>query len=335
MVEEYLLTGEPVASATIANKAGRPTFATEKLSPATIRNAMAELTERGYLSQPHTSAGRIPNASAIQHFVDSLSPSRFRRGDYSGFQRRLQQHESWHDRVEEGTHLLKDLTQNVSMSAALPSTSQVLHQVELSPLGQRQYLMIVVTADRVVHNQIITLEEDLRPEELAEIRNYINFEFSGWNLDEARKELELRLANDQHDYAALLRRVELFYHRGLLDCGFTPYVFLDGAAYLVGLDLHLTRERLRELFQTLEQKKHILRILNQYLEGAAERPAVKVGLGEAHGAMEEFSLVGIEVSLAGGAKARVAVLGPLRLNYPRVMAAVMEVGQALASMRDA
>jgi heat-inducible transcriptional repressor len=336
VVELYLETGEPVASSAVAQHAKHGTAAATAAmpSPATIRNAMAELAERGLLTQPHASAGRIPSPAAIQLYVDSLPLPRGRRTEIQDWQRRLQEFTAWQDRVEEGTHWLTDLTQNVSLSAALPPASQTLHQVEITPLGGMQYLVIVVTADRAVHNQIVTLEQELRTEELQEIRNYINTEFSGWALEEARRELEARLEAEHEDYSQLLRRVELFYQRGLLDCGLAPYVFLDGAAYLVGLNLHLTRERLRELFQTLEQKKQILRILNQYLEGAARRPAVKVGLGEAHPALSEFSLVGVEVKLGAGAKARVAVLGPLRLNYQRILAAVSEVGQALETTSE-
>jgi heat-inducible transcriptional repressor len=318
IVESYLETGEPVSSSMVAQNGAA------NLSSATIRNAMAELTELGYLKQPHTSAGRVPTPPAIQLYVDSLAPARPRRLESVEWQRKLQSLDNWQERVEEGTHLLKDLTQNVTIAAALPPSSQVLHQVEFSPLGQRQYLMIVITGDRAVHNQVVSLEQDLALEDLAEIRNYLNREFSGWRFEEARRELETRLAAERSHYDALLRRVELFYERGLLDFGPAPYVFLDGAAYLVGLDPHVTRERLRELFQALEQKKQILRLLSQYLEGAAGEPAVKVGLGEAHPAMSDISLVGLEVPLEGGARARFAVLGPLRLNYPRIMSAVLE-----------
>ncbi len=325
VVELYLETGEPVSSQMVAQ---RP-FWGQAPSPATVRNGMAELTELGLLTQPHTSAGRLPAPAAIQYYVDSLAPARSRRGDQAAWLWKLQSLDSWQDRVEESTHLLTDLTQNVSISAALPPASQVLHQVEFSPLGQKQYLMIVITGDRAVHNQTVTLERDLTIEDLAEIRNYVNREFAGWTFEEARQELESRLAQESSDYQALLRRVELFTSRGLLDFGPTTQVFLDGAAYLVGLDLQMTRERLRELFQTLEQKKQILRLLDEYLSGTAGVPAVKVGLGDAHPAMADFSLVGVEVPIEGGAKARVAVLGPLRLNYPRVISAVQEVGQAL------
>jgi heat-inducible transcriptional repressor len=290
---------------------------------------MAELTEMGLLTQPHTSAGRLPAPAAIQFYVDALAPARGRRGDSAPWFWKLQSIDSWQDRVEESTHLLKDLTHNVSISAALPPASQVLHQVEFSPLGQKQYLMIVITGDRAVHNQTVTLERDLTIEDLAEIRNYVNREFSGWTFDEARQELEARMAEESNDYQALLRRVELFYSRGLLDFGPMTQVYLDGAAYLVGQDLQMTRERLRELFETLEQKKQILRLLDQYLNGVAGTPAVKVGLGEAHPSLADISLVGIEVPVEGGAKARVAVLGPLRLNYSRVISAVQEVSQAL------
>jgi heat-inducible transcriptional repressor len=142
--------------------------------------------------------------------------------------------------------------------------------------------------------------------------------------------LERRLEDEKSEYRHLLERIELFYARGLLDFGWGPIVFLDGAAYLLGLDLHLTKERLRELFQALEQKKKIIEILDEYLKASGPGPAVKVGLADAHPALEEFSLIGMQVPLATGMSARIAVLGPLRLNYPRTIAAVLEVGQALA-----
>ncbi len=295
---------------------------------------MAELAELGLLTQPHTSAGRIPTAAAIQFYVSSLTQVRPNPAEVSKLQQQFQAIHSVPDRVEEGSHMLTGLTQNVAITAALPPASQLLHQVELLALAARQVLMVVITSDQNVRNQVITLDHDLSSDELAEIRNYINYEFAGLSLAEARRALTERLQDDRNQYRALLRRVELFHARGLFDNGVGPRVFLDGAAYLVGLDLHLTKERMRELFQALEQKQQILRLLDQFLQGSSKIPAIQVGLGEAHPALRDFTLIGVQVPLAGGMSARVAVLGPLRLNYQRTIAAVMQVGQALAQSAD-
>jgi heat-inducible transcriptional repressor len=325
IVEAYLDSGEAVSSSAIAQRR----FTGSSPSPATVRNAMAELAELGLLTQPHASAGRIPTPLAIQSYVASLGQVRPNAAEVNKLQLRLRSISSLSERVEEGSHVLTGLTQNVGITAALPSTSQLLHQIELLPLAARQYLMVVITSDRAVKNQVVSIDHDLRPEELVEIRNYINQEFVGWTLADARRALAERLQDERNQYYALLRRIEAFYTQGLFEGSEGPRVFLDGAAYLVGLDLHLTREKMRELFQALEQKKQVLQMLDQFLQGSAQAPAIQIGLGEAHPALSEFSLIGLEVPIGGGMSARVAVLGPLRLNYLRTIAAVMEVGQAL------
>lgn len=326
IVEAYLESGEAVSSSSVAQRR----FSGASPSSATVRNAMAELAELGLLTQPHASAGRVPTALAIQSYVGALGHVRANPVEVTKLQEKFRFFRSLPDRIEEGSHVLTGLTHNVAITAALPSTAQLLHQVELLLIAPRQFLMVVITSDRSVRNQVVTLDHDLRTDELAEIRNYINHEFAGWSLSDARRALEDRLQDERNQYHALLRRVELFYTRGLFDNARGPQVFLDGAAYLIGLDLHLTKERMRELFQALEQKQQVLQLLDQFMQGSDSTPAIQVGLGEAHPALSGFTLIGVQVPLAGGMSARVAVLGPLRLNYPRTIAAVMEVGQALS-----
>jgi heat-inducible transcriptional repressor len=325
LVELYLETGEAVGSAAVA----RGEFIGGAPSPATVRNAMAEMAEMGLLTQPHASAGRVPTPMAIRDYVAGLRQVRTNAAEVSRLHRRLKEIPAWADRVEESSHELTGRTRNLALVAAVPEASPVLRQVELLPLGARQYLMVVVTADENVRNQVVRTGQELSSSELGEIRNYINREFAGWTLDEARTALEQRLADERSQYHALLRKVEVFHAQGLFVGGDGPRIFLDGAAYLVGLDLHLTRERMRELFEALAQKQQLLQMLDQFLQGAQERPAIQVGLGEIHPALSEFSLIGVEAPIGGGLTARVAVLGPLRLNYPRTIAAVMEVGLAL------
>lgn len=103
---------------------------------------------------------------------------------------------------------------------------------------------------------------------------------------------------------------------------------MGGASYLVGLDLHLTREKMRELFRALEEKKRILELLDGFLEHPVGEIAVQVGLAEMHPSMRELSLVGLPVVLPNGISAVIAVLGPMRMNYTRAMSAVQHVGKA-------
>src|SRR5580700_10738004 len=166
IVRAYIQTGEPVSSRSIARRRSNA------LSPASIRNVMADLADEGYLSQPHTSAGRLPTAKAFQFYVRSLSAMRIAaaeaerlRNEFSGLQT-LGAH------MERSSYILMELTRNVGIAAAIPSLAQQLDQVELVPLSDRRVLMILVTSDHAVRNRVVVLDRPVSPEELASIRNY-------------------------------------------------------------------------------------------------------------------------------------------------------------------
>ncbi len=322
VVRAYIDTGEPVASKAIAGR--RQTW----LSAASVRNVMAELCEEGYLSQPHTSAGRVPTEKAFREFVRDLPVPKPSSSEIE----RLRTEYEGAGSVERTSHLLTELTRNVGIAAAIPASSQVLNCVELLPLADRRVLVVVVTAGSAVHNRVITLEESLTADELASIRNYLNYHFSGWMLAEARRELQRRLELESAYYDALLGRLRMLHSRGFLDIEFDPEVHLEGAANLFALDLHLTWESMRRLLRALEEKRRILQILDRFLESAEGAVHAQVGLGEVDPAMKELSLIGIVVPTAGGMTAKIAVLGPMRMHYEKVMAAVALVGRTLQSL---
>jgi heat-inducible transcriptional repressor len=175
---------------------------------------------------------------------------------------------------------------------------------------------------------VVTLEESLTSDELASIRNYINRNFTGWSLENVRRELAGRLARAEATYDAVLQKLTVLYSKGLLDIGAAPEVRMDGASNLVVLDLHLTKEKMRELFRALEEKKRVLELLDRFLENPAGEVGVHVGLGGIHPSMRELSLIGLPVRLEDGLSAVIAVLGPMRMNYTRVISTVQHVGQA-------
>jgi heat-inducible transcriptional repressor len=235
-------------------------------------------------------------------------------------------------RVERSSHMLTEMTQSVGITAAIPTSSQTLDQIELVALADQRVLMIVVTRDRMVHNRVVSLDEPVSQDELVSIRNYINHNFAGWNLVAIHADLKRRFEQQSAAYDALLKKVTLLYSKGLLDVELEPEIHLEGASNLVGLDLSLTRETLRELFHTLEEKKRILQLLDRFLEQPAGELAVQVGLADAHPSMRELSLIGVSVSLPGGLSAKIAVLGPMRMNYGKAMSAVFHVGHAFRSL---
>jgi heat-inducible transcriptional repressor len=181
----------------------------------------------------------------------------------------------------------------------------------------------------MVRNRVVLLDEPIAVEELISIRNYINRNFSGWQLGEARRELVRRMLQDRELFQAAMCKVQVLYQKGLLDSDFGPEVHMEGASNLLGLDLHLTRETMRELLCALEEKKRLIELLDRFLGLPPGELTVRVGLEEAHPAMKDLALIGMTVRMASGLPAKVAVLGPMRMQYERVMAAVLQTSRAL------
>jgi heat-inducible transcriptional repressor len=323
IVRAYIETGEPVGSRTISK------LREDALSPASVRNVMADLADEGYLSQPHTSAGRIPTEKAFQLYVASLQGQRMLSSESDRLRHEFSGLDTIGARVERSSYLLMELTRNVGIAAAIPALSQELDQIELVPLSDNRVLMILATRDHMVRNRVVTLEEAASPDELVSIRNYVNRNFAGWQLGAARRELLRRLLEERELYDAALRKLQTLYRKGLLEGDSSPEIHMEGASNLLGLDLHLTRETLRDLLGALEQKRRLMELLDRFLEQPPGELAVRVGLEEAHPAMKHLVLIGMTIQLASGLPAKVAVLGPMRMNYERVMSAVFETSKAL------
>ena len=326
IVRAYIETGEPVGSRTISKQRS------DGLSPASIRNAMADLADEGYLSQRHTSAGRMPTEKAFRVYVRSLAAGRMPAAAAQRVHAELSELDTMEARVERSSHILTELTHNVGIAAAMPTGGQVLDQIELLALSDGRVLMILVTRDRMVRNRVVMLGEPVTQDELGSIRNYVNRNFGGWTLREARLELLRRMDLERATYDAVMRKLSTLYQKGLLDSDTAPEVHMEGASNLVGIDLHLTREKMRDLFRALEEKERLVELLDRFLEEMPGGVQVCVGLEEAHPAMKELALIGITLALPGGLSAKIAVLGPMRMQYEKVMGAVLHIGREFADV---
>jgi heat-inducible transcriptional repressor len=327
VVRAYIETGEPVGSRFVAK------LRKDALSAASVRNVMADLADEGYLEQPHTSAGRVPTEKAFRFYVRSLTASHVAVHEAERLRQEFSDLHTVEERVERSSQILMELTRNVGIAAAIPELAQELDQIELVPLADQRVLMILATRDHMVRNRVVALEEPVTPDLLASIRNYVNRNFSGWQLGAARRELLRRILEERALYDAVMRHLQLLYQKGLLDPDTSPEVHMEGASNLLGLDLHLTREKMRELLRALEEKKRLMELLDRYLEQPAGELEVHVGLQVAHPAMKDLALIGMTVRMASGLPAKVAVLGPMRMHYERAMGAVLQTCRALESAR--
>jgi heat-inducible transcriptional repressor len=194
--------------------------------------------------------------------------------------------------------------------------------------------MVVVTRDRMVRNQVITLDEPVTQEELTSIGNYLNQRYSGHALSAVRHDLRARMEQASTAYYQMLRKLIVLYESCLSAAKLEPEVHLEGASNLVSFDFHLTRERLRAMFQTLEQKKRILLLLDRFLEPPSDELVYQIGLGEQDENLGELSLIGMSVELPGGLRGKIAVLGPIRMDYERALSAVRHVSRAFQTLDE-
>lgn len=326
IVRGYIENGEPVGSRTLSRMRDLA------LSPASIRNVMADLADEGYLAQPHTSAGRIPTDKAFRDFVETVNTSPIAIADRQQIFSVIQNADTLEERVENASRVLGQMTGNVGIVTALPRSSQELEHLELVSLSDQRVLMIVATRDHLIRNRVVRLDRQLTSDQLSEIRNYVNINFAGWTLDRARTELLRRIEEERALYDAMLQQIAVLCQKGLLTVDQDPHVAMDGASNLVGIDLHLTRERMREIFRALEEKASVVAMLDRFLESARGEVGIQVGLEAAHPAMSEFSLIGITIDLPSGVRTRMAVLGPMRMDYERVVSAVSQIGAVFGNL---
>ena len=326
IVRAHVETGEPVASLDLSRRR-------HTLSPASIRNVMAELAEMGYISQPHASAGRVPTSKAYRHFVRSIGRGRIATAEFDRIRGALSQEQTIEGRVEATSRLLTGLTKGIGIAAAIPAGSQIISKVELVSLGGRRILMVVVTSDGLVRDQLITVDQPIAPEELASIRNFFNEHYTGWELGKIRADLLKRLAQESTAYHQMLSKLVVLYDHCLAGSDSQPELHLDGAANLLDFEFGWTRGRLRDMFRALEEKKRIVQLLERFLEPPGE-VLFQIGLGDENPDLEALSLIGVSVRGPGGRTNRFAVIGPMRMDYEKAFSAVRHVSRAFQSLDE-
>jgi heat-inducible transcriptional repressor len=322
IVRTHIGTGEPVASHDLSR------LRRHSLSAASIRNVMAELDELGYLSQPHPSAGRVPTARAYRAFVQGLEPKRITAAESDRIRDALSRAQTIEARVEATSHMLTGLTDGMGIAAAIPTSNQILERVELVLLAEQRVLMVVVMRDQLVRDQAVALDEPITQEELTSIRNFLNQHYVGWVLADIQRDLAARREQATAAYHEMLRKLIVLYDKCLSEAGLEPELHLEGASNLVSFEFGLTRDRLREMFRTLEERKRILQLLDRFLEPPSGDVLYQIGLEEEDPNLGELSLIGVSIRTPGGLTSKFAVIGPMRMNYERAVTAVRHVSRA-------
>lgn len=324
VIRTHIQTGEPVGSRTISRQWN------DELSPATIRNIMLELEEEGYLEQPHTSAGRVPTEKAYKFYASQIDihqpPS---KADEALMRSYLTGVESMPEEVmlERISRVLSLISNNLGLVVSEPISKAVLEHIHFVRLGECRVLVVLVSGLSLVRDHIIQPESDISQQELDRASNYLNENFRGWRIDEVRTELVKRLAEERATYDSLLKDLQQLCAQGAFENNFAAEVFLEGASNLIGRPELADPSRIRELFKALEEKENLVRLINECIRSQQDSLQVVIGLPGKPPLLKSFALIGSMYHLEGRGTGRLAILGPARMNYERVIRAVGYIGR--------
>ncbi len=329
LVERYIAEGQPVGSRTLSRASGL------ELSPATIRNVMADLEELGLIASPHTSAGRVPTARGYRLFVDTMltaRPVNLAEVPPEMAAAREQLHPDQPQRViAQAASLLSSLTNFVGVVTA-PRKASVFHHIEFLRLGERRVLVILVAPDGDVQNRVIFTARDYSHGELVEATNYLNMHYAGLSIDEVRERLKHEIEALRGEIAALMQAAVQAGSEVLAES--TEQVVVSGERKLLDMPAFGNdMGSLRKLFDVFEQKTELMRLLD--VSSRAEGVRIYIG-GESHVVpFEELSVVTAPYEVDGRIVGTLGVIGPTRMAYERMIQIVditaRLVGNALSA----
>lgn len=312
LVESYVREGQPVGSRTLARDSGLD------LSPATIRNIMTELEDRGIVASPHTSAGRIPTAKGYRLFVDALLT--MREPDQAEVMRLKSQFSQGAD-VEHllgsASSMLSGITRMAGVVMAPRRELTVLRQIEFLPLsGDNRVLVIVVTNQHQVQNRIIHTPRRYSESELQQVANYLNATFAGKDLHVIRSALLSEMDAARTTMNDMMRTAVTMAEKVFVSPAEADYV-VAGQTNLMDFAELSSVETLRQLFDAFSQKRDMLHLLDQCLR--AEVVQVFIGAESGYKAFDECSIVAAPYEIDSQVVGVLAVIGPTRMAYDRVI----------------
>lgn len=321
LVREYVRTGKPVGSRRLAK------LDPECLSPATIRNVVSDLEERGLVEQPHTSAGRIPTLEGYRLYVDALMEGdRLTRRDVQEIEKSLENETDPDELMTKTSKLLSSLTTNVGFVLAPPLSSTVIKRIEFLRIAAHRILVILVTHTGLVQHRIVQLDEDLPQADLDQAGRYLVTHFSGKSLAEARDELLALMSEEKALYDRMLRNVILLGSAGLMayqdESESSAEVYFGGTQAIMKKPEMSDVKRMMVLFRAFEEKSRIVKIIAQCLTTESSAPIVTIGLEQAIPDMRDWAIVSSPYLFDQQVMGSLGIIGPSRMEYERTISLV-------------
>ena len=313
LIERYIAEGQPVGSRTLAKQAGLD------LSPATVRNVMADLEELGLVRSPHTSAGRVPTQLGYRLFVDSLLTVRSQEdGEWQHLAHDLSADHQPERLLESASLLLSQVTHMTGMVRVPRREQSSFRHLEFLSLSPKRLLAILVTQDGRVHNRIVQPDRDYSPAELTQAGNYFNETYAGMQLNDVKVGLRDSLKRDGEDMQRVVRAAMAMANE-VVGGDEPDEVVVSGESNLFSMP-DLDTSRLRQLLETFNTKRDLLQLLDQSMRAGGVH--IFIGSESGYEALETCSVVAAPYQVNGRIVGTLGVIGPTRMPYRQVISIV-------------
>lgn len=322
LVDRYISEGQPVGSRALQQYSGL------EVSPATIRNVMADLEEMGLVSSPHTSAGRVPTALGYRLFIDKLMI--VQPLDIAHVQQLEHQFQPDNPSrlLTQASNLLSELSQFAGVVATPKRAAITVRQIEFLRLSEKRVLLIIVMPDGEVENRVLLTHKDYTQAQLTEAGNFLSQHYADCPFQDIQQRVQSELHQLQHDLTALMSAAMAASDEAIARKS-EDYVISGERNLLRSNDVSSNLSQLRGLFNVFEQKTELLHLLDV----SRHAPGVHIFVGNESGlaGLDEFSVISAPYAANGQVLGTLAVVGPKRMNYERVIPIVDVTARLLSN----
>lgn len=324
LVEHYINDGQPVASKTLSNNEQI------NLSPATVRNVMADLEDLGLIVSPHTSSGRIPTAQGYRLFVDNLVTVKpLRSKAVESLRQEMGINESQEGLITKASSLLSGMTQMAGVVTIPRREAVILRHIEFLPLTSNRTLVILVVNEQEVQNRVIHTERAFTESELIQTANYLNKEFMGKDLSQIRKSVLESMKQERDDMQQIMKMAIQMTDNVVDDQNSDDFI-MAGQTNLMSYAEMADMEKLRHLFDAFNAKRDVLHVLDQSIQ--AEGMQVFIGEESGYSAFEDCSVITAPYKANDEVVGVLGVIGPTRMAYDKVIPLVDVTAKLLGSL---
>jgi len=328
VVDSYVSTAMPVGSLTVSKKFK------QRLSPATIRNIMADLEESGYIAQPHTSAGRVPTDKGYRYYVDSVMEPRQLTQDEKEFVEGVlnQEADELEDLIKRAAKLISQLTGQASIVSFPRAKRRTFKKIELIPATKTKIYALLFTAQGLVKHSIFEVHDEIEGSELSRVSRFLNEELEGLQLSEVAGHMLRKILGESDPFHHLLKEAsDLLNMSNILDEN-DEKIFLEGAHHIIEQPEFREAQKVMGLLKALEGEEEILTIMENDLN--EDRARIHIGAENPYDDIKDCSIVISNYSIGDQNVGSIGVIGPTRMDYSRAVPAVEYISDSFSRLLE-